>query len=547
MRKAGQLSQTTIEILIVIGIIIVINILGQFYYARADLTEDKEFTLAESSREVVSDLPDIVRLRAYVSSDLPPSLQQVEQKLRDLLDEYRASASAKLTIQFIDPADLDEQEKQGLLTKGIEETQVQIMESDQLSYRSVYMDLEIEYLNGYEIIKGIPWVENLEYEITSAILKLISAETPTIGFLTGHGEMSTQSNYTTLAESLKELYTLQDVDLGNGRQVPENINTLVIAQPTQPFTERHRYVVDQFLMRGGKLVIMGNGVKIEQISGEQATFQTFPLDSLLAEYGVRIHSDLVADTAFNLNVPGGQMGGFRVLVQYPLFPVISPPDGFPSDSPVTRGLDRLALPYASSLELLYDKIADETEVVELTKTSVRSYSYPAPVDLSPRQQFLPPGGEADFKKQLTAVQLNGVFTSAFSGRDVPAMDPDPNAGAVPQVDTEPMKLTSVPTTLAVIGNAEFLDDQVLKGIPGNAIFFLNLLDTLNIGDKLIDIRTRTVTNRPLNPNLTPSEKNGLRFWGYIFMPILITVVGTGRFYLKGQRKRLMAALQQAEK
>ncbi len=545
MYKTGQISQATIEVLIVIGIVIVVNILGQFYYARADLTEDKQYTLAASSREVVSDLPDIVNLKAYVSSDLPPSLQQVEQNLRDLLEEYRASASAKLTIQFIDPNDMDEDELSALEMKGIQETQVQISESDELTYRSVYMDLEIDYLDEYEVITGIPWVRNLEYEITSSILKLISEETPTIGFLTGHGEMSTADELTALAEALKELYNVQDVDLGNGRKISENIDTLVVVQPTEPITERHRYVIDQFVMRGGKLVVLGNGTKFDQMS-EQAQFQAFPLESLLAAYGVKINNDLIADLAYNHKIPAS-MGPLRVYTDYPLFPVISPPEGFAPDSPVTRGLESMTLPYVSSLELLYDKIADETEIVELAKTSQASYSIPVPVNLSPQQEFRPPGGEADLKKHLVAVQLKGVFTSAFAGQSVPAFDPDPNAeeGALPEMDDEPMVTASPETSIVVVGNASFIDDNAIQA-PGNAVFIQNLMETLNIGEKLIDIRSRTVTNRPLDPDLTSYQKNGLRFWGYIFMPVLVTILGAARFYLKGQRKKLMAAIQKAE-
>jgi ABC-2 type transport system permease protein len=389
-------------------------------------------------------------------------------------------------------------------------------------------------------------VENLEYEITSAILKLISEETPTIGFLTGHGEMTTGDSLSTLAESLRELYTVQDVDLGTGRLIADNINTLVIAQPAMPFTERHQYVIDQFVMRGGKLVVMSNGIKFDQMT-EQAQFQAFPLDSLLSNYGAKINNDLVADLAYNQNVPTGSMGGFRVYAPYPLFPKISPPDGFPSGSPATRGLDSLSLPFVSSLTLLYDRIADETEVIELAKSSVQSYSYPVPVDLSPRQQFNPPGGESDLKKQLVAVQLKGVFTSAFAGQAVPAFDPDPSApeGAMPEMDTEPMMTTSQPTSVVVIGNANFVDNNWMQA-PGNGVFIQNLMETLNIGEKLIDIRSRTVTNRPLNPELTPAEKNRARFWGYIFVPVLVTVLGVGRFYLKAQRKKLMAAIHQAE-
>ncbi len=425
--------------------------------------------------------------------------------------------------------------------KGIQEIPIQIRESDELTYRNVYFALEIEYLDKYEVIPDVPFVQNLEYDITSSVLKLISEETPTIGFLTGHGEMSTSTNYTQLAEILKELYNVQDVDLGNGRKIQDNINTLIIAQPTEPYSERHRYVIDQFVMRGGKLVVLASGVQMDQMS-EQAQFLAFPLESLMAAYGIKVNNDLIADLAFNWKVQGGNMGGFRVLVDYPLFPVITQPEGFPSDSPVTRGLDSMIIPFASSVDLLYDKISDETEILELAKTSEHSFSYPVPVNLSTQQDFAAFG--TDLKKQLAIVQLNGVFTSAFQGQPVPAMDSvDPEA--LPEMDDEPMLTTSQSTSIVFAGNATFIDDNTL-GAPGNGVFIQNLIEALNIGDKLIDIRTRTVTSRPLNPDLTTSQKNGFKFWGYVFVPLLVTVIGIARFYVKGQRKKLLAAIYQAE-
>jgi len=549
MRKAGQISQTTIEILILIGIVVVINIFGQYYYARADLTEDKQYSLAQSSKEIVSDLPDRVHITAYISGELPPELQPYEQRLRDLLDEYRASASALLTIQFINPDNLDDEEQGNLEMRGIAQQPVQITGSDQLSYRNVYMGLEIVYLEEYKVIPFVVAVQNLEYEITSSILKLVTEETPTIGFLTGHGEKTTQMGYSALAESLRELYNVRDTDLGNGRKIGDNVNTLIIAQPTEPFTERHRYCIDQFLMRGGKLVVLGSGVKMDEMQN-QAQFQAFPLDSLISSYGVKIRNDLVADLGYSWQVPVSMGGGFRIMTNYPLFPKISAPDGFPSDSPATRDLQVLVLPYVSSLELLYDRIADETEIVQLAKSTQASYSYPVPVDLSPppQQDFRPPGGESDLSQQLVAVELRGVFTSAFQGQAKPAFDLDPDAaeGTLPEMDDEPMLTTSPETSLVVIGNAMFIEDAALSRLPGNEVFFQNLVESLNLGEKLIGIRSRTVTHRPLNPDLTDAEKNGLRFWGYGAVPLIVTIFGVARFYLKGQRKRLLQALLAAE-
>jgi gliding-associated putative ABC transporter substrate-binding component GldG len=546
MQKAGQISQTTIEILIVIAIVIVANIIGQYYYARADLTEDRQFTLADSSREIVSTLDEYVQLKAYVSPDLPPRLQQEETKLRDLLEEYQAAGNTKLTVQFVNPRDLSEEEIQTLTQRGINKYQVPLSEADRLSLNEIYFALDISYLGEHSVIPFVPNEQNLEYEITSAILRLTADELNTIGFLAGHGEYPVmsgeQSPYQGLTGLLEKLYQLQEIDISDGQPVPENVDTLIIVQPTMPFSERQQYVLDQFIMRGGKLIVMGNTIQEDQMS-RQATFNPFPLESFLSEYGIKINPDLVADLDSN----GPNIGGGLRLF-YPLFPVITP-EGFPEDNAATRGIGYLVFPYASSIELLYDKIADETEVIKLAESSPNSYSHPLPVSLEPQQPqaYQPPGGEADLKKQLVAVQLNGVFTSAFAGQPVPAFDlpPDAAEGQLPEMDTEPMITASEPTSIVVIGNSTFLVDGFDEA-PVNGVFFQNLIESLNYGDALIDIRSRTVTTRLLDPELTTGQKNGLKFWGYMAVPIILTILGMGRFYLKNQRKKLMAAIHEAE-
>jgi gliding-associated putative ABC transporter substrate-binding component GldG len=548
MRKAGHYSQTTIEIIIVTVIVVVVNFLGQYFFTRFDFTKDKEYTLASSTRDIVSSLNEYLHIKVYVSADLPPQVQQQEQTLQDLLEEYRAVASDKLTIQTIHTNDLSEEDLAAIEQRGIQKQQYRAVGAEEAQIQMVYMGLTLDYLDKHEVIPFTPTVPNLEYDITSAILKLTSKEQPTVGFLTGHGESSSSSSLAAITTSLKDLYDVQDVDLETGKPVPDAIKTLVIAGPTQPITERHKYVIDQFLMRGGKLVVLEPGFKFNQMNG-QVEMQMNPLDSLLSSYGVKVNNDLIIDLSYNLQIPAGSMGGMRVIVPYPPIPMIAPPDGFPSESPATRGLTSLALPYVSSLQLLYDRIPKEMLVYELAKTSKDSYSHPLPVDVNPNQQFTPPGGQSDLKQQLVAVQLTGIFKSAFEGKQVPAFDPDPNAGAdvLPQIDSAAMVAHSPETSIVVIGNSTLIEDYAVKNIQGNNVFFMNLMETLNLGDKLINIRTRTVTNRPLNPDLTSVEKNGLRFWGYGAIPVIITFLGIARFYLKAQRKRLLQAMQYAEK
>ena len=325
-------------------------------------------------------------------------------------------------------------------------------------------------------------------------------------------------------------------------------STLIVSGPTSSLTERAKYVIDQYVMSGGKLVVMEPGYKINQQSG-QAEMQMDPLGNLLQSYGLKINTDVVCDLKDNLPIPAGNMGGMPVYMPYPPIPKIIPPYGFPSDNAATRGLSALVIPWVSSIQLLYDKIPKDTKIDELAKTGQESFSHPVPVDLNPQKTFEPPGGKADLKPQLVAVELTGVFNSAYAGQAVPAMDPKPGAAAdaLPETDSEPMVTKSPATSIVVIGNSDFMGDKFEK-LPGDhEIFFMNLMEALNMGDKLISIRSRQTSERPLNGELKDANKNALRFWGFGAVPIVWTLFGLAMFYLKAQRKRLLQAMQRIEK
>jgi len=568
MRKTEAISKTTIETIIIIGIVIVLNILGQYFYSRADLTEDKIYTLADASKSIVQDLTDIVQMNVYISSDLPPEVQPIEQSVRDLLDEYRAEGSSRLVINYINPDDLTEDEKLDLAAIGIEPRRYSSYTETGATVKVAYFDIELKSLGNTEVIPAVPAERNLEYKISSTILKLMSADTPTIGFLMSHGAMTYQtapmSNpyqqqqpsapFEVIASEtfLGSLYNLEEVDITNGELIADHIDTLVIAQPASEFSEREKYVIDQFIMRGGNLIVMGNSIQMDQLGmTNMANAKPFPLNDLLEEYGVKINDDLVADANGFQQPCETRVEGFPVPVQvmqpYPLFPQIVPPDGFPSESPITRGLDYMVLPFASSLQLLYDKIPDENPPYELIMSSPNAYQYPVPVNLACDQNWQPPGGEDDLKKQLIGVHLHQVFHSAFEGEAVPAYD---TAGdEAPRLDTNEMITESPETSIVVIGNATFITNEAAQGIMGNSVFFMNLIETLTIGDRLIDIRTRFIPGRQLKDReiLTPSVQGRMKFWGYMAVPIVIILVGTGRFYLKNQRKRLLQTLHEAER
>ena len=172
-------GNTLAFILVVFGIVALINFLSSRRFIRADLTADKRYTISQSTKSVLDRLDDIVTIDVYFSRQ-PPRVAQIRQSVRDMLDEYRAF-SKNLEINFIDPATGDEALKQKLRFMGIPEVQVNVIEKDKAELANVYMGIAILYEDKKEVLPVVQTTSNLEYDLTSAILKVTSTEVKTVG------------------------------------------------------------------------------------------------------------------------------------------------------------------------------------------------------------------------------------------------------------------------------------------------------------------------------------------------------------------------------
>ena len=252
-------GNTAALVLIVFGILVLINFLSIRTFFRVDLTEDKRYTISKATKDVLGALDDIVTITAYFST-APAEVAQIRRNVRDILDEYKAF-SKHLQIDFVNPANFDDAQKQELRFKGIPEVQINVMKKDKAEIANVYMGISIGYSGKEETLPIVQSTANLEYELTSTILKVTTKEAKTVGFLTGHGEFDiNDQNYQQFRQLLDKngqgQYNVTSVNLQGGKSVDETVATLVIAGAQQPLTEREKYELDQFIMRGGRVICL---------------------------------------------------------------------------------------------------------------------------------------------------------------------------------------------------------------------------------------------------------------------------------------------------
>ncbi len=527
-------TQSLSLIFIMLGILMFINILSARFFVRADLTEKKEFTITDATKRILSQLDDIANIRFYFSKDLPPRLANLESQVRDLLDEYQAYSNGHLNVDFIDPSN-DEEMKKKLQRLGIPELQLNVIEKDQQQIRKAYLGISIQFGDKSQVIPVIKSLESLEYDLTSALFKVTDSKERIIGWMGTLGEETDPGAYKSAFELLKEQYVVRELPVGKGDKIAANTDMIVVDGKAQ-LTDADLFAVDQFLMNGGKAIFMADAVEMSRES-LSATPSSQPIRSLLESYGITIKSSLVCDRK---NAPAPFNSGYvRFSLPYPFWPKIFP-ETFNRDRPAVSNLESLVLPWCSPLE--FDpKQNEELTFTPLVNTSEGAWLVNEPFNLDPQQRFNLQ--KSDLHQYLLALIAEGKFKSHFTGKEVPAKQD--TSGDAEAKNEDPILETQKPTSFVVIANSLFPNNQFVQMFPENMVFFINIADTLTIGDQLIGIRSRVVTERPLiydtdDEKEIESTKSFHRFMGTFLAPIVVVAIGFIRFSLRRKRKILYA-------
>ena len=542
-RKFQYGANSVIIVLIVLGIFAVVSfILTRPQFARRwDLTEGKDFTISDSTRKVLGELDDIVNIEAYFSKNLPPYLVGLERQVKDILDEYIAYSRGNLSVKFTDPMS-DPQLEQKMRFIGIPQAQVNIMAKDKREVINIYFGMAITYEDKKETIPVVQNVMTLEYDLTSAIVKVKRSETKTAGFLTGHGEYS-QEDYEGIRTALSKQYKVTDVDISGGKNVPENINTLIVGGPKEALSERDKYEIDQFLMRGGRIIFLIDPIDIGDRSLDATKINT-NLNDMLEHYGVRLGNSLVLDGRSRASARFSS-GYVQYSTPYPFWPRVIKRQ-FAKNSPMVNQLESLVLQWTSPVELIESRVEISSEEgsedtgklrgIELCSSTQYSWTKGAPYDLNPQQR---PTG--DLKTYPMAVAVSGKFESFYAGKPAPA----PDAADVETPEADPFQEDNVAETIpespetqiVVVGSARFLAGRALAQFRFNQLFFENAVDWLTMGEDLISIRSRFVTNRPLK-EISENGKLFVRIINICGASFLVIVFGFIRFIFKRRAKKI---------
>jgi len=523
--KLKARSSSGVFVLIFLGIMVLVNVMSVQIFGRLDLTENNEFSLSDASKAIMKNLDDQVLAKAYFTQDLPAPYNQNAAFLKDLFEEYQAYAGGKFRFEFIDPGE-DEQIKMELSMSGIPPVQIQVLENDEFKVKQVAMGIVFYYADKKESIPVVKSTSGLEYEITSLIRKLTSDKLKTVGFLQGHGEPSLQQNMSEASKMIQKNYATRDLILGENDSIPDDIDTLVIISPKEKLSEKALYEIDQFIMKGKTAAFL-----VDRYDVDLQQFNAKPLDTgieeLLKNYGITLNSELVLDVQnkrINVATQQGMMQ-IRNIINYPYIPVIT---DFKEGSTLLSGMEALSFPFMSSLQVAASTPKIEYEI--LAQTSPRSWAAPATESPNPMQRHVPTE-TSKMGPFPVIVSASGNFTSRYASADSSkeGLEFLENANPIPE---------STESRILVVADGNFMQDDFLDG--PNLVFFANIIDWLCQDESLISIRGRGVTDRPLEP-LENWEKNVIKYFNLLGIPLLLIAYGFLRFALRRARKSGLAA------
>ncbi len=461
--------------LILFGLIAA-NIVGARFFSRVDCTPDKNYTLSQPAKDLVAKLPDRMTVKAFISKDLQPPFSQVGQYVRDILDEYATASKGKLHWEVIDPTDDPKLEEEATKMKVPKMRRGRIS-SNKVEIGSNYLGVAFDYQGNIESIPEINSLEGLEYQMTS-LIKMMTQHKKKVALAQGEGELSAGGDphggggggLQMVSRSSSKTTTV----LGQARrrrQAARRRRRRARDRRSQAaaFSDRGKFVIDQFLMRGKAVAFFVDGMVVEQPRGMMMPGQEQPrigrkndhgLDDLLEHYGFKIKDDLVLEP--RQNAPGPvPVQGQMIPANYPTFVVAT---DLAQKNTVTEGLQGVILPFASSVELLSGKQPglSYTALAKSTKDAWRQSGF---FLFDPENNKLKIGDE---RGPFTfAYAATGKLTSFFAGKPYPnekgekVQPPAPNTSLAPG-EEKPLDESTGKPRIVLIGDSSFASDDYLR-------------------------------------------------------------------------------------
>jgi len=543
LKKASNRAYYGIVTAIALAVIILVNVIVSFLDFRVDFTRDQRYSLTDTSINFLKSdslLSDKILFKIYLEGEFPAEVKRLQKAVRDKLDEFKYYAGDRIEYEFINPnkGSLEDQEalKEQLFNKG------QGIRPMDITYRSqgasniieVFPGAVVEYqgntIDYIRFLEGGQYrlderleqmvqrgTNDLEYKFMRVLAKATRRDKKKLAFVHGHGELGVP--YTQGARrNIEDAYIIEDVKIEGALGGLDKYDGIIIAEPTKKFSDKDKFIIDQYLMQGGNIMVFNNPLSIDndtirRTGKTHSSRKRTGINDLMYDYGIKINEDLVIDANYDPFAMPGIPKGFVNWYFYVR--------AAGTEHPISSMVNPVKLPYVSSLQFVKTKNETTPSVILTSSSNSKSFGSVPLLSIAMERQFGEnPVFQDNPKNEANRLMLGGIvegtFQSAFKNRIVSAYADNPDAAIIEKSEK--------PGKVMVVGNGTFFKntyydsvavpeenryryiprlprgkeiDELFAGSPmGNFEFFENCVDYMLGESTLLSIRSRAIDLHP---------------------------------------------------
>lgn len=528
----------------IVAAVVLVNVLVHHFVVRWDMTNDRRYSIAPTTRALIQSLDAPLQVTILLDGELNAGFQRLQRATIEMVEELEAIGYWQLGIEYRVSA---EEVPKGLSPTVIHErthkgqtAQTTVYPYALITYKGKTAVVELlrnnRGLSGEENLNHS--IENLEFAFVEAIHSLAREQVEKIAFLEGHGELS-EAEVFDLSQALSHYYQIDRGTLGNETGVLDDYRAVIIADPQLPFSEKDKYILDQYLMQGGRILWVVNGVRFsEQTLSENGMTPVIPLElnisDMLFRYGVRINPALVQDLQC-LPMPVDVSDNPQQPNWQPMPWTYAPLLLTSQASPITRNIMQVSATMASCIDFVGGEDGLQKTTLLATSSNSKLTGTPATVDLS-----LFNGTESEFQYAFVpvAASIEGVFPSLY-------------AHLLPPEDLQlhaPLRKTSEPTKQIVVAAGSTIRNEWQQGQPlplgydrytqtqfGNRDFMVNAVLYLTDDTGWMALRQKQITLHLLNDQRAREERITAQVVSIIMPLTILAIIGIAVIGIRKKR------------
>lgn len=557
--KADVKRSHLLQLLLGLVTIIFINVLGYYFFVRVDLTEEKRYSLSVSTKKLLKEIDEVVFVRCYLDGDMPAEYKTLKNETKEMLDQFRAY-NPNIEYEFVDPNGFENRTERDefyrrLFERGLSPINIKTTKSNTQVQQYIFPYIDIVHkgrtyiapllsskkgVAGEGIIAGS--IENLEYNLYSSIRSIVNAKKDKVVFLYGHGELPVENIYD-FVSSLSEYYEVDSITINEKLNsltdriydtvdlskvtIENKYKCMIVAKPTSIFSYKDLYIIDQYIMHGGKVLWLLDALNVSmdslQAQSSTVAISNFTgVDDILFRYGAKVNTNLIMDLqcAKVPIVTGQYQDNMPQMSYYPwnFFPEIHPN----SNHIISDKISPVKMEFVSSI----DTTASQAEKTILLYSSNGTRIMNAPVNVS--LNMLKQKQDAKLfnaGSKPVAMLLEGEFVSAFKNRLTATMEENTQIAFKDFSDTTAMIVVAD----GDICKNDFINGQLLplgydkytRQMYGNKEFLVNCVNYLCGDVDLIPLRSREVIMRKLDTAKIERERT---FWQVINVVVPVVII-----------------------